>query len=79
MKREHPSLFLIGVLNFLLGFTLLVWVACFIWASTNRNEESNNSIRINIAEEIEKLDVLRKKGLLTDEEFKQQKLKILNS
>lgn len=40
---------------------------------------ANNNINISIADEIKKLAELRNSGILTEEEFQQQKIKILNS
>lgn len=35
--REHPRRFMIGLLNLLLGWTLIGWLIAFLWAGSKIN------------------------------------------
>ena len=38
-SREHPRRVAIGVLNIVLGWTLIGWILVFLWAALGRGEE----------------------------------------
>jgi hypothetical protein len=83
--RNHPNAGAIFVVNFLLGWTLLAWILCLVWAasSTNRyagpyppyNPGSDSQDRI--INQLRQLQQLRDEGALTEEEFNRQKSALL--
>ena len=73
------------MVNLFLGWTFLGWVVALAWAFSDntkllkaenkkKKEDINEKSKI---EELEKLGNLKEKGLLTDEEFQNEKNKIL--
>jgi len=67
------------ILNLFLGCTFIGWVIALVWAFKN---ETPGEVEKNISEHtlatLEKLNQLRKDGVITDEEFSIQKHKLLN-
>ena len=67
------------ILNLFLGCTFIGWVIALVWAFKN---ETTGQVEKNINEHtmatIEKLNQLRKDGVITEEEFSIQKHKLLN-
>jgi Na+/serine symporter len=78
-QRNHTSTGAIFLLNFLLGWTFLGWVAALIWSFTNPTAVViGDSNKRSAADEIEKLASLREKGVLTEKEFNEKKRQILD-
>ena len=74
-KRNKLSLF---VLNLFLGWTLVGWVVALVWAFKKEDKiQILKKSDYKISDEIIKLNELKEKGLLNDEEFNEQKKKIL--
>jgi hypothetical protein len=67
------------VLNLFLGCTFIGWVIALVWSLKN---ETPGRVEKNINDytlaTIEKLNQLRKDGVITEEEFSIQKHKLLN-
>lgn len=84
-SRKHKNDGAIFILNLFLGWTFLGWLIALIWAATDnvrKPSTSSNSMKAKSqskAEELERLASLTEKGVLTDEEFQQQKAAILSS
>lgn len=78
-QRNHNSTGAIFLLNFLLGWTFMGWIAALIWSFTNPSAvvvgERNSG---SAADEIAKLASLREQGVLTDKEFNAKKRQILD-
>lgn len=83
-----PSLAAIGhrngisifILNLLLGWSVIEWVGALVWAFSN--DKKNEVIlreKTSVSDELIKLKDLHSKGVLTDEEYENQKHKILNN
>ncbi|WP_277226774.1 superinfection immunity protein [Hymenobacter sp. YC55] len=85
-KRNATSIL---VLNLLLGWTILGWIAALIWALSNDAPIQKVVVQSpspapapaapSIADELDKLRSLRNAGELTNEEFLQQKARLLRS
>jgi RsiW-degrading membrane proteinase PrsW (M82 family) len=76
-QRGHNSTGAIFLLNFLLGWTFMGWIAALIWSFTNPStvvERDSNSA----ADEIAKLATLKDLGVLTEKEFNDKKRQILD-
>lgn len=67
----------IFVLNLFLGWTVLGWIIALVWAAI-KDDKPNNTNQVSIADEVEKLAILKNKGFLTEDEFLQQKNKLLS-
>lgn len=82
-SRKHPDGSSIFLLNLLLGWTLIGWVAALVWsASSIKNTEPAIRTAVepeNKYEQLEKLGSLKDKGLITESEFELEKTKLLNS
>ena len=82
--RNHHNRQAIVVTNLLLGWTLIGWLACLIWSFTNRPSEKTiienklSSEDASIADELEKLLNLKNNAVISEEEFNNQKEKLLS-
>ena len=82
--RNHHNRQAIVVTNLLLGWTLIGWLACLIWSFTNRSSEKTiienklSSEDASIADELEKLLSLKNNGVISEEEFNNQKEKLFS-
>ena len=83
-KHNFWSIF---ALNLLLGWSLIGWVIALVWAlkkdeqivrlEQNEADTFDPKINISISDELIKLNELKEKGILTNEEFNEQKKKLL--
>ena len=82
--RGHHNSTALMLANLFLGWTFIGWVACLIWAFTNKSDETtiinnnNDKEELSVADEIQKLLKLKESGVLSEDEFKIQKEKILS-
>ena len=76
LKRKIRNKEILVVLNLILGWTLAGWVGCLIWSLV---EQKNNSKKLEEDKytKIIRLQELKDKGALTEEEFINEKEKIL--
>lgn len=78
-KQQGTSVFL---LNLLLGWTLIGWVIAFIWGAMKDSKPTIiNHVHDNKQDyisDLEKISTLKKDGVLSEEEFQEQKKIILN-
>lgn len=72
--RNHPHRIAILVLNLIAGCTIVGWIAAFIWAFIDNPIPK----RFSAAQELEEFAKLKEQGIITDEEFKAKKNKLLN-
>jgi hypothetical protein len=82
-KRNSTA---IVVLNLLLGWTIIGWIVALVWACTNDAPVPYQSIIMNadkvankpsIIDELQKLDLLKTSGAITDSEYQTLKGKII--
>jgi hypothetical protein len=78
----HKNSTAILFLNLLLGWTFIGWAAALIWALSDGKKEAvhtvtNNHSPASISEEIAKLHDLKEKGVLSESEFNEAKMKII--
>ena len=87
-SRGHHNSGALFVANLLAGWTFIGWVICLVWSLTNQKEEQvvtinnttsedSSTVESSVADELNKLLKLKDSGVLTDEEFKLQKDKLL--
>ena len=76
IKRKIRNKEILVVLNLIFGWTLAGWVGCLIWSLV---EQKNNSKKLEEDKytEIIKLQELKDRGALTEEEFANEKAKLL--
>jgi uncharacterized membrane protein len=74
-KKNTSSIF---VVNFFLGWTLIGWVVALSWALSKDDKHVVTVEKKDTSGEIAELFELKEKGVITEEEFKQQKQKILS-
>ena len=76
LKRKVRNKEILVVLNLIFGWTLAGWVGCLIWSLV---EQKNNSKKLEEDKytEIIKLQELKERGALTEEEFSNEKAKLL--
>lgn len=84
-SRKHPNGSSIFLLNLFLGWTLIGWVAALVWSASSivnsptvRAEALPASTEGDKYQQLEKLGSLKERGLLTDEEYQTEKVKLLN-
>lgn len=84
--RNHPNRVSIFLLNLLLGWTVIGWVAALIWsASAIRRSPSAGlekasaplSSGVDDYQRLEQLADLKERGYLTQEEFDEEKRRVL--
>lgn len=88
LARKHPNAASIIALDLLLGWTLLGWVAAFVWSLTAIPQEAMAAGNIALppraapvsshAGEIAELKRLLDSGTITQAEFEQMKARIIN-
>ena len=77
-KKNHANKIAIFILNLAFGWTFLAWLACLIWAFIDVDgEATENLLKGNKYDNLEKLQKLKESGALSEEEFEQEKKKIL--
>ncbi len=87
LSTGHPLFLGIAFLNVLLGWTVIGWVAVFIWACIKPSPrvtvmqpfQPPVPARPRIEDELEALQRLRERKLLTEEEFTQKRHRLLDS
>lgn len=88
IARNGDSFIGVFLVNLFLGWTLLGWIASLIWALTSTKKRLPIIINNNISKVESKQDILNQlqqlkelldKGVLTQEEFTNQKSEILSS
>lgn len=83
--RKHHNLFGLIALNVLLGWTILGWVGALIWSLLRSSKSqtiiynSTETLSKNRIGELEQLNNLKNAGGITEEEYQNEKTKILNS
>ena len=78
-SKNHENKVAILVLNILLGYTGIAWLILFFWACSATTNYIEIEKTPTIAKEIEELADLKKKGIITEEEFENKKAQLLNS
>lgn len=76
---NHRNINSIGMLNLFLGWTLIGWVVAIIWAVSN---DSKREIIINTKSKSDDLITLKElldDGTLTQEEFNEEKKRLLRN
>ncbi|MGI9565314.1 superinfection immunity protein [Pseudomonas fulva] len=85
--RHHQNRVSIMLLNLLLGWTGLGWLAALIWSASAINKSGGDTgipstpvgkSGADPYHELEKLAALKERGHITAEEFEAEKTKILN-
>ena len=86
--RKHRNAGAIFVLNILLGWTFLGWVAALVWSFTSNTVDKQIKDNYSLVTEdqskdssyssLQALHSLKDNGVITQEEFNREKSKILN-
>ena len=75
--RRHEKYTAIFLLNLFLGWTMVVWVVCLIWALFGSPSRRGNSSSYSKYEDLERLSRLKSSGDLTEAEYQMEKSKLL--
>lgn len=79
--RTHPNSSSIMLLNVFLGWTLIGWVVSLAWSASSvakqPSDSSDQVIDPDRYAKLERISLLKEKGVLTDPEFQAEKAKIL--
>jgi Superinfection immunity protein/Short C-terminal domain len=68
----------ICILNLLLGWTLIGWIAALVWAATDEPKAAAAAqLPHSSADEISKLADLKSRGIISEAEFESKKKKLL--
>lgn len=84
-NRQHKNAGAVFALNLFLGWTLVGWVLALVWSVTAQEgeqqqaagEASQGPAKTGAAGEIERLQALREKNAITDDEFAALKAKAI--
>lgn len=79
ISNKKKNKWSIIVVNTLLGLTVIGWIVALAWAVSKDNDAQivTHKHDHDIADRLEKLANLKEKGVITEEEFTEQKKKIL--
>jgi hypothetical protein len=75
LKRKIRNKEILVVLNLILGWTLAGWVGCLIYSLVEKNNDT--TLENNKYTKIIRLQELKDRGALTEEEFANEKAKLL--
>ncbi|QEL12806.1 superinfection immunity protein [Kushneria phosphatilytica] len=91
-RKDHKNSGAIAVLNLLTGWTFIGWVVALVWASTDSgtptttpswlqeaNQASNAESAPDKYSQVERLARLRDNNAITEEQFEQERNKLLGS
>lgn len=80
IKRRHQNIIGLGILNFFFGWTIIGWFAALIWSVSHNESPSKEKANPNISvgEELGRLVRLKEEGHITEEEFIQEKKRLLD-
>ncbi|WP_414155815.1 superinfection immunity protein [Pseudomonas sp. BNK-43-a] len=76
--RNHGRYTTIFMMNLFLGWTMVVWVICLIWALFGASRIKNASGGSNKYEDLERISRLKSSGDLTEDEYQAEKARLLN-
>lgn len=76
--RSHERYTTIFLLNLFLGWTMVVWVVCLVWALFGAPSKRADSTGFNKYEELERLSRLKSSGDLTEAEYQTEKSRLLD-
>ncbi len=76
--RNHEKYTTIFLLNLFLGWTMVVWVICLIWALFGAANKRDDSSSNNRYEDLERLSRLKSSGDITEAEYQTEKSRLLN-
>ncbi|WP_296256110.1 MULTISPECIES: superinfection immunity protein [unclassified Pseudomonas] len=84
-SRKHPNRSSIFLLNLCLGWTLIGWVVSLVWSASSiagteqpLGKQAEMPM-LNKYREIERLSSLKERGLISDDEYQAEKMKLLRS
>ena len=79
--RDHPNSSSIILLNLFLGWTLIGWVAALVWSASSVSSGPIKSPEVTAEPDkyakLERISLLKERGVLTEPEFEAEKSKIL--
>lgn len=75
--RGHEKYTTIFLLNLFLGWTMVVWVVCLIWALLGAPSRRAESSSYSKYEDLERLSRLKSSGDLTEAEYQTEKSRLL--
>lgn len=80
-NRKHHNSAPIFLLNLVLGWSVIGWVAALLWSisAVRVSEKPIQSTELDKYGELERLSLLKEKGHITDKEFEAEKAKLLKS
>lgn len=74
VKKSHPNKVAIILIDIFLGWSLIGWLGALVWACINPSEEKTSG---NKYENLNNLQRLKEQGVITEEEFENEKNKLL--
>ena len=81
-KKQHVHKGIILLVNFIFGWTFIVWVGLLVWAIIDSDGSKTSNLTRNIGgnkyEDISKLQQLKESGAISEEEFNKEKEKLLH-
>lgn len=83
-RRKHPNGTPIFLINLLLGWTAIGWIAALIWSASSIAKESvaqvGSAAKVEDKyEKLEKLASMKERGFISEQEYEVEKRKLLNS
>lgn len=80
--RKHPNAAPIFLIDLLLGWTFIGWLVALIWAASAIKKDSGQAAASQADDKyqsLERLGTMKERGLIDDDEYQKEKLKLLGS
>lgn len=82
-SRKHPNASSIFLLDLFLGWTLIGWVAALVWSASAISKSERSLTKKEETpdryQQLEKLGSLKERGLISEDEYQQEKQRLLRS
>ena len=75
--RKHPQSLAVALVNLFAGWTIAGWICALIWAFASSEVEIVLPASSSSVDKLEELEELRRKRLITFEEFEQKRAALL--
>lgn len=78
--RKHPNAASIFLIDLFLGWTFLGWLVALVWSASAIKKTSEQAVTVQADDKyktLERLGDLKERGLIAEDEYQKEKLKLL--
>ncbi len=78
-NNKHKQQNAIGIITYLFGTTVIIWIGMLVWANSETEKNSNSSSYVNsTTDKIKELNSMKEAGLISDEEFEAKRKELID-